>query len=276
MDMDQLLDAFERGTLEGSAFPHEAHLRVAWLLNRKYGWEQGLDRLIAGIRGVAERAGSPDAFHETITRAWFVLATAADDLRAFPELFDRSLLERYYSRDVLESGRSRWVEPDLHPLQLPAPRAPDIDFLGAMRKAPAAVAVVGAHSDGAVHAATVSSATAVSRQPPLLLVCLDNGSRVLVLVREAQAFALSFLASDQEHVAERFADPERAVGREQFAGIGHGLTAFGPVLDHAAAALGCTLFAEHDGGDHRIVIGKVGAARAAAKRPLVRHDGAFH
>ena len=102
------------------------------------------------------------------------------------------------------------------------------------------------HAGGVVHASTVSSATSVSREPPLVLVCLAPESRALALVRETGSFALSFLASGQEEVAAHFADP----GRDQrhFAGIAHSMSPFGPVIQGAAATLGCTLAAEHAGG----------------------------
>ena len=55
----------------------------------------------------------PERYHETMTRAWFELVA-----HAAGALLDRRLLERYYSQAVLESGRDRWVEPDLRPLVL--------------------------------------------------------------------------------------------------------------------------------------------------------------
>jgi hypothetical protein len=118
----QLMAAFEAGDIDNAAFPHERHVRVAWMLAQRYPGEEALQRLIAGIRGVARRAGHPGAYHETITRAWFLLVAAVDDLGQHPELFDKTLLSRYYSPDRLAAGRERWLEPDLHPLRLPPPR----------------------------------------------------------------------------------------------------------------------------------------------------------
>ena len=142
-------------------------MRVARLLSRR---PDGLQRLRAGIRGIAERAGRPQAYHETITRAWFELIAAADEVG--PDLYDRGLLGRYYSPAALESGRADWVEPDLHPLRLPSPPSPTVDLVGVMRNVPAAVAVLAAHAGGVAHASTVSSTTSVSKEPPLILVCL--------------------------------------------------------------------------------------------------------
>jgi hypothetical protein len=123
MNVDELIAAFEAGTVEGDAFPHEAHVRVTWELIARYGREEAFPRLVAGIRGIAARAGKPEAYHETITRAWYELIAGAAELDEHPELLDRSLLGRFYSAGALAAGRERWVEPDLHPLGLPPPAA---------------------------------------------------------------------------------------------------------------------------------------------------------
>jgi hypothetical protein len=121
MTDETLLAAFEAGTLEASDFPHEAHVRVTWLLVQRDGCAAAYERLSAGIQGIARRAGRPEAFHETITRAWFELIAAAAEPDDHLELFDRGLLRRYYSAAALAAGRERWVEPDLSPLRLPPP-----------------------------------------------------------------------------------------------------------------------------------------------------------
>ncbi|HEY2259704.1 MAG TPA: hypothetical protein VGH45_08320 [Solirubrobacteraceae bacterium] len=121
MDDDDLVEAFEAGAVGAAEFPHERHVRVAWGLARHYGRQDGLRRMIAGIRGMAQRDGRPDAYHETITRAWFELIAGAEDLAEDSPLFERTLLSRYYSSARLAEGRAQWVEPDRHPLALPAP-----------------------------------------------------------------------------------------------------------------------------------------------------------
>jgi hypothetical protein len=113
-----LLDDFEASRILGSAFPHERHVQVAWGLSRRYPHEQAFARLAEGIRGIAARAGVPGKYHETMTRAWFELVAQAETLDANPELFDRSLLARYYSPERLEAGRHEWLKPDLQPLVL--------------------------------------------------------------------------------------------------------------------------------------------------------------
>jgi hypothetical protein len=117
-DDTELLRRFEAGELGASEFPHERHIRVAWLLARRDAREVAFERLASGIRGIVARAGRAGAFHLTMTRAWFELIAGIDDLDAHPELLDRGLLRRYYSAEMLAAGRERWVEPDLQPLAL--------------------------------------------------------------------------------------------------------------------------------------------------------------
>jgi hypothetical protein len=117
VDDSDLIGAFEAGTLDGAHFRHERHVRVAWGLVRRYGRAEGLRRMVAGIRAMADRAGHPEKYHETVTRAWFELVADAEEIRDDSDLFDRTLLARYYTPERLKAGRERWVEPDLRPLR---------------------------------------------------------------------------------------------------------------------------------------------------------------
>lgn len=118
MDEAELITAFEAGAISGAEFPHERHVRVAWGLARVHGRDEGLRRMILGIRAMAARAGRPQAYHVTMTRAWFELIADSDDVSASPELFDKTTINRFYSPDRLAAGRDRWLEPDLRPLRL--------------------------------------------------------------------------------------------------------------------------------------------------------------
>lgn len=76
--------------------------------------------MIAGIKDMAARSGRPEAYHETITRAWYELIAPVDDPSGAPDLFDKRLLERFYSPERLAAGRRRWLTPDRRPLRLSA------------------------------------------------------------------------------------------------------------------------------------------------------------
>ncbi len=97
----------------------------------------------------------------------------------------------------------------------------------------------------------------VSQEPPLVLWSVDRGSSSLDVWLEAPGFALHLLAADQEALAWQFARK----GAEKFDGltVTRGLVG-APLLDGAAATLECTTHAQHDGGDHVILVGRVVAA----------------
>jgi hypothetical protein len=113
-----LLVAFEDGTADPADFPHRAHVEVSFVLGQRYSADEAYARLVAGLKALTQKAGRPDRFHETITRAWFELISQAESLEIHPELFDKRLLGRFYSPARLAAGRERFVEPDLAPLRL--------------------------------------------------------------------------------------------------------------------------------------------------------------
>ncbi|MET8540585.1 hypothetical protein ABZW03_08005 [Kitasatospora sp. NPDC004799] len=120
---------------DAERFGHRQHVRLTWLAVRRHGAPAALDLVGEGIRRTATKAGAPQKFHVTMTRAWVELvASHADDSRtdgdrpddatAFerfaarhPELLDKDLLARHYRPQTLagERARTAWVEPDLAP-----------------------------------------------------------------------------------------------------------------------------------------------------------------
>src|SRR5690554_607060 len=59
--------------------------------------------------------------------------------------------------------------------------------------------------DGQVHGATVNSFTSVSLDPPLILISLDNRTRLLDQIRQSGRYSISILTKDQVHVSNHFA-----------------------------------------------------------------------
>ncbi|MGW3043550.1 hypothetical protein ACWC9T_26680 [Kitasatospora sp. NPDC001159] len=122
-------DAFDELLREVMAdaerFGHRQHVRLTWLAVRRHGATAALDLVCEGIRRTATRAGTPQKFHVTMTRAWVELvahhAEGAADFEEFaarhPELLDQRLLDRHYRPGTLadERARTAWVEPDLTP-----------------------------------------------------------------------------------------------------------------------------------------------------------------
>lgn len=132
----EFLATFERGAFAGDAFPHRAHLRMAWLYVTELGPELAIERAAVGIRNLALHNGRVALYHDTLTRAWvYVVAAAIEDadsatftafLEHNPQLLDKNLLLKHYSSDLLASPRARahWVAPDLRSI----PGAPAVSL----------------------------------------------------------------------------------------------------------------------------------------------------
>jgi flavin reductase (DIM6/NTAB) family NADH-FMN oxidoreductase RutF len=120
---------------------------------------------------------------------------------------------------------------------------------------------------------TTNAVTSLSLDPLLLLVCFDNDSRTLPVVRAVGRFAVNVLRSGQEDLARVFAS--KRVAREKFEAVTHEVAHGVPVIDGALAWLACDLRELHPGGDHTIGIGAVTHVGADAGDPLVFHRGAY-
>jgi hypothetical protein len=120
------LAAVEGAAWPGEQFKHREHLRLAWLYLRRHGQEAGTARIRETILRYATALGAAGIYHETLTRAWGACVGGAlretpglepfdAFLAAHPELLERTLLERYYRRETLESEEARrgWVPPDV-------------------------------------------------------------------------------------------------------------------------------------------------------------------
>ncbi|MET8251767.1 flavin reductase family protein [Micromonospora sp. NPDC005197] len=108
------------------------------------------------------------------------------------------------------------------------------------------------------HAMTANSFSAVSLDPPLILVCVGRAALMHQALSRAGAFGVSVLAADQEAVARYYADRRRPLGQEQFefAEWRPGARTAAPLLGGAAAHIECELWRSYDGGDHTIFLGR--------------------
>jgi flavin reductase (DIM6/NTAB) family NADH-FMN oxidoreductase RutF len=95
---------------------------------------------------------------------------------------------------------------------------------------------------------TVNSFTAVSLDPPLVLVSIHKRARSHDAFL-GRAFAVSVLGAEQERLARHFA------GKPQDAPLAWDDTS--PCLAGSLAVLECEPWATYDGGDHTLVVGRV-------------------
>ena len=128
-------------------------------------------------------------------------------------------------------------------------------FRDAIGSFPTGVAVVTANGASGPAGLTTNAITSLSLEPVLLLVCFDNASRTLPVVRDSGRFAVNLLRAGQHDVARTFAS--KRVAAEKFAAVTHTVAHGVPVLDGALAWFVCELREMLPGGDHTIGIGEV-------------------
>jgi len=140
---------------------------------------------------------------------------------------------------------------------------------------PTGVAVVTACGpDGALHGVTISSFNSVSLDPPLVLFSLSRKLYSLNTFLKAEAFAINFLQEDQQDLSVRF---NKALSNKwEKVSYKAGLTG-APILLPALAVLECKPYAQYDGGDHVIVLGRVEHVDYQERSaPLVYFRGRYH
>lgn len=141
---------------------------------------------------------------------------------------------------------------------------------------PACVAIVTTlDRHGEPRGLTCTAVSAVSLDPPLLLVCVDRCSRTLGPLLAHGAFVVNVLAERGRAACEVFA------GRsdDKFGGLTWrpSRSARGaPVLGEITAAHAeCVTVRTLPAGDHVIVIGRVDGAAVRPRRPLLYHDRSY-
>jgi flavin reductase (DIM6/NTAB) family NADH-FMN oxidoreductase RutF len=135
-----------------------------------------------------------------------------------------------------------------------------------MRRFPSGVAVVTVNNAGERLGLTVGTLVSLSFEPPLVGISIARMAAMHELLREADSFALSLLASGQEAIAQHFARGVPPIAH--WHGIAHREGALGaPLLEGALGWLECKLWAEYETGDHTFFAGEVVDAEVGASKP---------
>jgi flavin reductase (DIM6/NTAB) family NADH-FMN oxidoreductase RutF len=168
----------------------------------------------------------------------------------------------------------------LEPFQLPDDEL-SVDraaFRQAFRRHPASVVVV-TYIDltGAPRGMTATAMTALSADPPSLIVCIDRATRTHEEVMHVRTFGIDMLAASQRRISQHCSRPgadkrldERWLTPEVPAGDP-------PRLTSAMAHLVCTIDSALDAYTHTVVVGRVRAIwlNPLNPAPLLYHDGAY-
>jgi flavin reductase (DIM6/NTAB) family NADH-FMN oxidoreductase RutF len=152
---------------------------------------------------------------------------------------------------------------------------PDVEqmrFRDAMSRWASGVTVVAASGPDGPAGLTVSAFSSLSLDPPLVLACIGTSSGAHDAICGAEGFSVHILDADQSDLSARFATR----GIDRFAGLDHGIGAFGaPLLPLGAARMVCARHAALPGGDHTILVGRVTEVELADAEPLLHYSRSY-
>lgn len=138
------------------------------------------------------------------------------------------------------------------------------------------ITIVSGIEDGSPVGFTCQSFFSVSLEPQLVSFSVMRTSTTYPRIAAGGRFAISMLAHEQQPLADQFARS----GTDKWAGVSWRATNAGnPVIPGALAWVDCELWAEHEAGDHTLVIGRVvelGSPDARSSRPLLYYRGAYN
>jgi 3-hydroxy-9,10-secoandrosta-1,3,5(10)-triene-9,17-dione monooxygenase reductase component len=119
---------------------------------------------------------------------------------------------------------------------------------------------------------TCQSFFSLSLEPPLIVFSPSRGSGTYRKIQSAGAFCINVLAEDQLELCRRFGSP----GDDRWRDVKWWRAGTGsPVLAGCHAWIDCQIEAEHEGGDHFIVVGRVVGIGDTDARPLLFYQGQF-
>jgi len=119
---------------------------------------------------------------------------------------------------------------------------------------------------------TVSSFNSVSLDPPLVLWSIANDAKGYAVFTQARHFAVNVLAMHQDNLSSQFASQ----GGDKFNGLEcrSGIDGI-PILPEYAACFECRTENIFDGGDHKIIVGRVLKLEDRESDPLIYYRGRF-
>lgn len=148
------------------------------------------------------------------------------------------------------------------------------EFKAAMALRASGVSIVTARAGDEVHGMTMTDFAGVSLAPPLALICADKSANTLKVIQKGGNFAINLLAAGQDALSNKFASKKEEWTR--FDGLSCGRAATGaPLIPGAIASLDCRVVAQHDAGDHVLVVGQIEAFVRGEGEPLLYFRGGY-
>lgn len=124
---------------------------------------------------------------------------------------------------------------------------------------------------------TCQSFFSLSLDPPLVCFAVQKTASTWPKIRGQERFAIDVLSRDQVSVSRRFG----MSAAERWIGTNWSRSSYGnPALEGALLHLDCTLYAEHEAGDHWLVVANVHSMlehqQIAEASPLLYYRGRYH
>jgi flavin reductase (DIM6/NTAB) family NADH-FMN oxidoreductase RutF len=133
------------------------------------------------------------------------------------------------------------------------------------------VAVVTTVHEGTVHGMTANAFSSVSLHPPLVLISMDNRTRMHALLQQTRRYGVSILTRNQEPLSRHFG------GRpQQELEVPFSWQRDCPLIEEAVAQLVCRVIDIHPAGDHTLYIGQVEYLDCSdSDAPLLFYSGKY-
>ena len=148
------------------------------------------------------------------------------------------------------------------------------DAKKALRRLASSVSVITCRQGGRDFAMTATAVSALSMEPPSMLVCVNRSATFHAALSQADAFAINVLS--RAHVIISRACSGEAKGESRF-GVGSWDTGTAaPVLADAQAAIICRKDAELEYGTHTVFMGPILSISTNGEvDPLIYVDGQY-
>lgn len=150
------------------------------------------------------------------------------------------------------------------------------ELKSAMRNLSGGVSVITAGIGDDRTGATVTSATALSVDPPTMIVNINRTSSSWPVIERYRHFCVNILASEQQQVAERFAGFGGLKGAARYGGAEwRPLVSGASALNGALAAIDCEVEEIIERHSHAIILGRVLAIASGSGEPVLYHGGRY-
>ena len=150
------------------------------------------------------------------------------------------------------------------------------DVKSAMRTLAGGVSVITAGVGSERTGATVTSATALSMDPPTMIVNINRSSSSWPVIQRFGHFCVNILAPEQKHIADRFAGVGGLKGADRYQGAEWKILSSGAsALVDAQAVVDCFVEEVIERYSHAIIIGRVVAVQSRQGGSLVYSNGKY-